>query len=84
MVGCTDGKLETNFILKKIHDKASDADESATNSWKSNVLPALLQDYNSSCIYNCDETALYYRAMSDSTLCLKGGKVVGEKSRKLD
>ena len=46
---------------------------------KKNVLPALLQDYNSSCIYYCDETELYYRAMSEQILCLKSDNVVGGK-----
>lgn len=72
-------KERNQISFKKIHGEASDADEAAASSWKSNVLPALLQDYSSSCIYNCDETALYYRAMPDGTLCLKGEKVVGGK-----
>ena len=65
MIGCSDEKYETKFILKKLHGEASDADEVAKKSWKSNGLPALLQDNSSSCMHNCDKTALYYRAMSD-------------------
>ena len=71
-------------LFKKIHGEASDADEDVANSWKSNALPALLQDYSSSCTYNCDDTAFYYRAMPNRTLCLKDKKVVGGKSRKID
>ena len=62
-------------LFKRIHVEASDADEGDANFWKSNVLPALLQDNSSSCIYNYDETALYYIAMPDGTLCLKGENV---------
>ena len=36
-------------------------------------------DYNSSCIYNCDQTGLYCRAKLNGTLCLKGEKVTREK-----
>ena len=35
-------------------------------------MSALMQDYNS-CIYNLDETALYYRAMHDETVA--GGNI---------
>ena len=42
-------------------------------------LQDLLQDFSSSCIYNCGETVLYYRAMPDRTLCLKGEKTEGGK-----
>ena len=64
---------------KKIHGEASDVNESASSSWKSNISPVLLQDYSSSCINNCDETALYYRAMSEWILWLKSENVVGGK-----
>ena len=54
---------ETEFTSKiKIHGEASDADEAAASSWKSNIIPTLLEDY-SSCIYGCDETQFHYRAM---------------------
>ena len=67
---------------KKIHGEASDVNESASSSWKSNISPVLLQDYSSSCINNCDETALYYRAMSEWILWLKSENDVGGKISK--
>ena len=72
-------KVRKQIYFKKIHGEASNVDEDVANSWKKKALPTLLQDYTSSCIYNWDKIALYYRAMSDGTLCLKGEKVVGEK-----
>ena len=51
-------KERNQIYLKKNYGEASDVDETSASSWKSNVLPALLKDYSSSCIYNCDETAL--------------------------
>ena len=70
------------YLKKKMHDEGRDTDEGAATSWKNNALPALLQDYSSSCIYNCDKTTLYYKAMPDETLCVKGEKVAGGKISK--
>ena len=66
-------------LWKKNRGEASDADEDTADSCKSNILLALLQDYSSSCIYNCDATVLYYRAKSDGNLCLKGEQFFGGK-----
>ena len=77
-------KVRNQNYSKKIQDEASDADETATNARKINVLPPLLHDYSSSCAYDCDETSLNYRVLPDGTLCLKGKKIVGGKFRNGD
>lgn len=62
----------------------SDADIVSANHWKDKVLPVILQDYNTSCTYNCGKTVLYYGAMPGGILCLKERKLFQEKFLKTD
>jgi len=39
----------------------------------------LIKDYNSDCIYNCDETGLFFHAIPSKTLKSKGEKFKGGK-----
>ncbi|KAK9731551.1 CENP-B N-terminal DNA-binding domain [Popillia japonica] len=75
-------KNRNQVSFKKIQGEAKDADITGANKWVREVLPGLLENYNSSSIYNCDETALYYRATPDATLCFRGEKAIGGKIQK--
>lgn len=84
IAGSVDEKKEIKFQSKKIIVKQSDADIVSANHWKDKVLPVILQDYNTSCTYNCGKTVLYYGAMPGSILCLKERKLFQEKFLKTD
>ncbi|XP_045174463.2 tigger transposable element-derived protein 6-like [Mercenaria mercenaria] len=49
--------------------------------WKSK-LPDIVKDYDKRDIYNMDETGLYFRALSDKTLCVRGDEFKGGKRSK--
>lgn len=72
-------KSRNQICFKKSHGESADASIENANSWKADVLPTVLKNYELSCIYNCDETALYYRATPDGSLCFKKEKLIGGK-----
>lgn len=55
------------MLFHKVHGEAKDADVDAASKWKDDEMPQLLSDYDSSQIYNVDETGIYFRALPDST-----------------
>ena len=75
-------KNRSQISFKRVVGEARDADVSAANTWTADVLPSLLKDYRPDCVYNCDETALYYRATPEGTFCFPGDKAVGGKVAK--
>ncbi|KAK9731842.1 hypothetical protein QE152_g13325 [Popillia japonica] len=58
-------KKRNNIVYKKLHGEIKDADSPAAESWIKTSLPELLRDFKPDKIYNTDETALYFRALSD-------------------
>lgn len=75
-------KARENIGFKRMHGEKKDADTSAAEHWKNNVLPQILLDYNPDDIYNADETGMYYRAIPDGTLSFKKETVCGSKKSK--
>ena len=50
--------------------------------WLDITLPELLSLYSPECIYNVDETGLFYKLRPDKTLTFKGDKCSGVKKQK--
>ena len=71
-----------NISYKRQHGEKADADVPAANSWKTTVMPVILEEFTPDKIYNADETGLYYRATPDGTLAAKGEEVSGGKKKK--
>ena len=75
--GASDGWL---YKFKKRHDITSGSvvgesdtvDKTVVSDWISNKLPKLIAGYDFEDIYNADETGLFWRALPDKTLKLKG------------
>lgn len=49
---------------------------------KSNILPNLIDKYSPDCIFNADESGLYYKALPNTTFFNKGDQPKGWKSQK--
>ena len=64
---------------KHAHGGKASADFGGAEVWKSTKLPELLSEYNPCDIYNADETALYYRATPDNSLCYRYEQLSGSK-----
>lgn len=54
-------KRRNDVVCKKLHGEAASVDENAVTEWVTNEIPVLLQEFNPSEIFNCDETGLFYR-----------------------
>ena len=75
-------KERNAIVYKQIHGEKKDADEPAADRWVADVLPELLKNYKPDDVYNCDETAIYYRAMPEGTLGQKSESISGSKKAK--
>ena len=62
-------------------EESADVDLSVVEDFKSRI-GEILVDYDPTDVFNCDETGLFYRALPDKTLALKGDKVKGGKQSK--
>ena len=58
-------KRHVSYI--KLHGEASEVNTKAAAEWTSGNMQELLKRYEPANIYNADETALYFRALPDST-----------------
>ena len=54
---------------KRAHGEKGSTDIKSAEEWTSPILPGLLEEYRPNEVYNADETVLYYRAISDGSLC---------------
>ena len=74
---------ETNLIVfKQKHGEKQDHDSEVAENWITSVWPKIQNDYSASNSYNCDETGLYFRALSEGTLCIKNEKLSAARSQK--
>nr|XP_042911118.1 tigger transposable element-derived protein 6-like [Parasteatoda tepidariorum] len=71
-----------NLSFKIGHGESGSTDDSTCEIWREKTLVPLLQEYGAENIFNCDETALFYRAMPSGTLAKRGEKVPGYKKNK--
>ena len=58
-------KKRNNISYKKAHGEKLSADAPAAKHFIDNDLPKLLERYHPDDIFNCDETGLYWRGISD-------------------
>ena len=56
-------KLKENIKFLKMHDEKSSADQYGPDKWVQNVLPALLNGYDISYVYNADKTEILFKAL---------------------
>jgi hypothetical protein len=71
-----------NIVYGKPQGETGDADSVAAESWIRDVWPDIISDYPPDCIYNADETGLYYRALPEHTYIFKNEKSKGVKTCK--
>ncbi|XP_049308636.1 tigger transposable element-derived protein 6-like [Bactrocera dorsalis] len=71
-----------NIKFKKIQGEAADADTTAAENYRNEVLNTLIKDYEPGDIFNADESGLFYKALPSGTLCKGGDKAVGGKAQK--
>ena len=65
----------------KLSGERGSVPEASVEEWRER-LPTLLQGYSLRDIYNMDETGVYYRALPERTLSVKGAAVCGGKKSK--
>lgn len=55
------------LVFVKQQGEAGSADLQAADRWKEEEMPEILASYPADCVYNADETGIYFKAMPDST-----------------
>lgn len=75
-------KKRENISFGKAQGEQGDADTEAASTWLSTQWPQLKAQYPPECIFNADETGLYFRALPDDTYHLKNKKAKGSKASK--
>jgi hypothetical protein len=72
---------KTFYFFSSICGESADVCEEAVAEWNEKLC-ALMDDYEPKDIANCDETGLFFQALPNKTLCLKGEKCSGGKLSK--
>ena len=72
-------KVRHQIKAKKVHGEKASADSVNAKHWLETVLPELMKDYESQDVFNADETALFYRATPDGSLCYAYKNLCGSK-----
>ncbi|CAF0866274.1 unnamed protein product [Brachionus calyciflorus] len=67
-------KSRNKISFKTSCGEAGLVDDKQLKNWKENVLPDLIKDYDIKDIFNADETALFYKAVSEKTNTYKNMK----------
>lgn len=75
-------KIKHNIKFVKVSGERAAADHTGAENWIENVLPAVIDGYNSDHIFNADETGLFYKAALSSTLAVAGSHPTGGKTPK--
>ena len=70
-----------NIAFNVISGEAADVSSETIDDWKKRI-PSIIDGYALEDIYNCDETGLFYRALPDRTLSIKGQHCQGGKRSK--
>ena len=78
------GKFKTRhgIAFKEVAGEENAVTADMTPSWNETALPTILSKYALRDIYNCDEFGLFYQALPNKTLHLKGKRCSGGKYRK--
>jgi cellulase/cellobiase CelA1 len=67
-------KKRYGINLHSICGESKKVDEDVVMSWINRTLPNLVEKYSPDCIYNADETGLFWKMLPESTLDIKGNK----------
>lgn len=70
-----------NLSTRRISGEARDVDLGVVDTWMERI-PRLIENYDATEIWNIDETGLFFRALPDRTLALKGSDCRGGKLAK--
>ena len=65
----------------KLYGETREVDEEAAAIWTNENMQELLKKYQPSDIYNADETAIYFRALPDSTYVKKSSPKLASDSK---
>ena len=71
-----------NIACKSLRGESADVSEDAVNSWKTDILPRLVEGYAKEDVFNADETALFYRQLPKKSLVAVGDDTSGVKVMK--
>ena len=75
-------KARHNIRQHKISGESDSVNTLETQVWLDKVFPSLIDGYDPSCIYNADETGLFYKMLPEYTLDTIGEKTSGCKKSK--
>ena len=75
-------KKRENISFNKLHGEKKAANFEGAETWKKDVLPTLLSEYEAIDVYNADESALFYKAMPNGSLVDKNEERSGVKQYK--
>ena len=70
------------IACKSLTGESADVSEEAVNSWKTDLLPRLIEGYAKEDVFNADETALFYRQLPKKSLVAAGDDTSGVKVMK--
>lgn len=76
-------EMEARYSIKefKVSGESAGVNINDVNGFKSRI-PEFIGDYQYKDVFNCDETGLYYKALPDKTLSVKGEASKGTKVSK--
>ena len=81
--GWLDGcKARNGIKLRTISGEAKSADVGSADAWRTTILPDLLEEYGPDCIYNADETGLFWKMQPKKSLVCRGEDGRGAKGSK--
>lgn len=75
-------KSRHGIVSKRICGESASVTHEITSNWYTDVLPSILQRYPARDIFNCDETALFWKLAPTTTLAFKDEKCHGGKHAK--
>ena len=75
-------KKHENNSFQKLHDEKRAADTEGAESWKTQILPSIVEGYEPHNIFNVDEPGLFYKATPTGSLVDKGEERSGIKIRR--
>jgi hypothetical protein len=75
-------KKRENISFVKPHGEQGEADHVAARLWIHSEWPSLIAKCPPSCVFNADETGLYFRALPEHTYAFKNEKTRGTKTSK--
>jgi len=75
-------KKHENLSFVKPRGEQGEADQVAARLWINSEWSSLIAKYPQSCVFNADETGLYFRALPEHTYAFKNEKTRGTKISK--